>query len=136
LLKDLGHYGAFRTDLGFDWSHVVLEGHWTEFRGRMLESLSDVRLRSPDGTIVAAGWMDFVSTSAASDSGPTVFWLFLLVSADGSFKKLKKDAFVPPHIWASMTDAERQFGANTESKWLLRDPKVQLWKRQHPVTEG
>jgi hypothetical protein len=130
LLSDLRHYGVQRGDLRIDWSQVVQEGHWTDFRGRMLESLSEVLVRGADDTMVAEGWMDFVITSEAADSAPKLFWLFLSVAADGNFKKVKGDAFLPIHLWESMSEAEKQYVAATESKWLDRDPKVQAWRRR------
>src|SRR3954469_14933569 len=80
LLNDLRRYGVQRDDLRFDWSRVVQEGHGTDFRGRMLESLSDVAVRGSDGTLVAEGWMDFVIASEAPESEPKLFWLFLSVA--------------------------------------------------------
>jgi len=132
LLSDLRHYRVERKDLQFDWSQAVQEGHWTELRGKMLESLSDIRIHGSDGSIVAAGWMDFVYTSDTADSEPKLFWLFLSVSIDGQFHKVKRDALLPVHIWEAMTDAEKQYVAATESKWLERDPKARawMWKRQ------
>jgi hypothetical protein len=81
LISDLRHYCVQLDDLRIDWSQVVQEGHWTDFRGRMLESLSEVVVRGSDGSIVAEGWMDFVFTSDATDSEPKLFWLFLSVAA-------------------------------------------------------
>ena len=127
LLSDLRRYGVQLDDLRIDWSQVVQEGHWTDFRGRMLESLSEVVVRGSDGSIVADGWMDFVNTSEAKDSEPKLFWLFLSVAADGNLKKVKEDALLPIHVWESMTDSEKKFVATTESKWLDRDQKVQAW---------
>src|SRR5260370_4577613 len=86
LLEDLGHYGVNHSDLSFDWSQVVQEGHWTDYRGRMLESLSDVALREPNGNLVAKGWMDFVSKSGERNSEPRIFWLFLSIVTDGDLK--------------------------------------------------
>jgi hypothetical protein len=136
LLRDLRHYGAQRDDVRIDWSQVVQEGHWMDFRGRMVESLSDVIVRAPDGSIVAEGWMDFVITSEATDSEPKLFWLFLSVEADGKLRKAKEDALLPVHLWESMTEAEKQYVAATESKWLDRDPKVQAWRRRQQLTNG
>ena len=134
LVNDLRHYGLDRDDLSFDWSQVVQEGHWMEFRGRMLESLSDILIRGSDGSVIAEGWMDFVCTSRAPGSEPKIFWLFLSVATKGIFKKVKEDALLPAHLWDQMTSAEKKYVAGTESKWLQRDPKVQLWRRQirHP----
>jgi hypothetical protein len=136
LLEDLRHYGVNLSDLRFDWSQVVQEGHWTDYRGRMLESLSDIALRDSDGRLVAEGWMDFVSASADKDSEPTIFWLFLSLVADGDLKEVKTDAFLPSHVWEALTDAQRQYIATAESKWLHRDPKVQEWKRRNQLTNG
>jgi hypothetical protein len=136
LLSDLRHYGVERDDLKIDWSQVVQEGHGKDFRGRMLESLSEVLVRASDGSIVAEGWMDFVNTSEATNSEPKLFWLFLSVAADGKLRKAKEDALLPFHLWESMTDAEKQYVAVTESKWLDRDPKVQAWRRRHQLTNG
>jgi hypothetical protein len=107
-----------------------------DFRGRMLESLSGVLVRGSDGTIVAEGWLDFVNTSEATDSEPKIFWLFLSVVADGKLREAKKDAFLPVHLWESMTDAEKQYVAVAESKWLERDPKVQAWRQGQQRTNG
>ena len=136
LLSDLRHYGVQRNDLLFDWSQVVQEGHYMDFRGRMLESLSDILVRGSDGTTVAEGWMDFVNTSAGTDSEPRLFWLFLSVAADCKLKKVKEDALLPVHLWESMTDSEKQHVADTESKWLHRDPKVQAWRLKQQRTNG
>jgi hypothetical protein len=136
LLQDLRHYGVNRSDLRFDWSQVVQEGHWTEYRGRMIESLSNVVLRDSDGSLIAEGWMDFVKHSAENDSEPMIFWLFLSLVADGDLKKVKTDAFLPSHVWDVLTDAQRRYIATTESKWLHRDPKVQEWKRRNQLTSG
>ena len=129
LLSDLRHYGVQRNDLRFDWSQAVQEGHYTDFRGRMLESLSGVLIRGADDSVVAEGWMDFVHTSEASDAEPKLFWLFLSVAADGTFRKAKEHGFLPGHLWESMTEFEKQYVAATESKWLDRDPTVQAWRR-------
>jgi hypothetical protein len=134
LLEDLRHYGIHQDDLRFDWSQVVQEGHWTDYRSRMLESLSDISLRDADGGLMAEGWMDFVRTDR--DSELTVFWLFLSVVADGDRKEVKSDAFLPSHLWDTLTDAQRQFVATTESEWLHRDPKVQEWKQRNQLTSG
>ena len=136
LLNDLRHYGVARDDLTFDWSNVVQEGHWVQFRGRMLESLSDIVLRGPGGSIVAEGWMDFVITSKKGNSEPRLFWLFLSVAIDGGFKQVKNDAILPLHVWSSMTDAEKNFVAENESKWLDRDTKIQAWRRQNRFANG
>ena len=136
LLSDLRHYGVQRDDLRFDWSQVVQEGHCTDFRGRMLESLSEILVRSADDSTVAEGWMDFVHTSEATDAEPKLFWLFLSVTADGKSRKVKEDAFLPVHLWESMTEAEKRYVAATESKWLDRDPKVQAWTRIQKLTGG
>ncbi|MCX6997088.1 MAG: hypothetical protein NTV49_08370, partial [Kiritimatiellaeota bacterium] len=77
LLADLAHYGISRQDLLIDWSQVVQEGHWRDYRGTMFESLSDVEVRDVRGALVASGWMDFVDTSPDNDEAPVVFWLFL-----------------------------------------------------------
>lgn len=134
--EDLRHYGVNRSDLRFDWSQVVQEGHYTDYHGRMLESLSDITLRDADGSLVAEGWMDFVNTSSEEDSEPTIFWLFLSVVADGDLKGVKPDPFLPLHVWDALTDAQRQFIATAESKWLNRDPKVQEWKQRNRLTSG
>jgi hypothetical protein len=136
LFADLRHYGVQRDDLRIDWSQVVQEGHWTEFRGRMLESLSDIVVRGFDGNVVAEGWMDFINTSGVSDSEPKLFWLFLALVVDGTPKKVKGDALLPVHLWESMTDSEKQHVAATESKWLDRDPKVQAWRRKQQGTNS
>jgi hypothetical protein len=136
LISDLRRYGVQRDDLRIDWSQVVQEGHWMDFRGRMLESLSDVIVRDFDGNIVAEGWMDFVNTSEANDSEPKLFWLFLSVAADGKLRKAKEDAFLPVHLWESMTEAEKQYVAATDSKWLDRDPKVHAWRQRQQLTDG
>jgi hypothetical protein len=136
LLADLRHYGVQRDDLRVDWSQVVQEGHWTDFRGRMLESLSEVLIRDSNGGIVAEGWMDFVITGEATDSEPKLFWLFLSVAADGKLSKAKGDPLLPVHLWEKMTDAEKRYVAATESKWLDRDPKVQAWRRKQQLTNG
>jgi len=136
LLSDLGHYGVQRNDLRFDWSQVVQEGHYTDFRGRMLESLSEILVRGADESIVAEGWMDFVHTSETADSEPKLFWLFLSLVADGKVNGVKEDALLPAHLWESMTEAEKRFVAATESKWLDRDPKVHAWRRQQQLTNG
>src|SRR5262245_38328404 len=136
LLSDLRHYGVQRDDLRVDWSQVVQEGHWTDFRGRMLESLSEVLIRDCGGSIVAEGWMDFVITGEETDSAPKLFWLFLSVAADGKLGRVKKDAFLPVHLWDAMTDAEKQYVSAAESKWLDRDPKVQAWRRKQQLTNG
>ena len=136
LLSDLRHYGVQRNDLRFDWLQVVQEGHHTDFRGRMLESLSEILVRSADDSIVAEGWMDFVRTSEDRDSEPRVFWLFLSLVADDKAKRVKDDALLPSHVWESMTDAEKRFVATTESKWLDRDPKVQAWRRKQQLSSG
>lgn len=135
LLSDLRQYGVRRTDLRFDWSQVIQEGHCTDFRGRMLESLSDICVRGADGSLVAEGWMDFVHSSDATDSEPRLFWLFLSLVADGQVTKVKGDALLPAHLWESMTAAEKRFVAATESKWLDRDPKVQAWRRAQQLTD-
>ena len=132
LLKDLRHYGVNRSDLRFDWSQVVQEGHWTDYRARMIESLSDIALRDSDGSLVAEGWMDFVISSAENPE-PTIFWLFLSVVADGDLEEIKTDAFLPSHVWDAMTDSQRQYISTAESKWLHRDPKVQKWKRRNQL---
>lgn len=136
LLNDLRHYGVQGDDLRFDWSQVVQEGHWTEFRGRMLESLSDVAVRSSDGSLVAEGWMDFVRASKAPESELKLFWLFLSVAVDGNLKKVKEDVLLPVHLWESMTTAEKQYVASTESKWLDQDPKVQAWRCRQQLSNG
>jgi len=107
-----------------------------DFRGRMLESLSEVLVRGPDDSIVAEGWMDFVNTSEAADSEPKLFWLFLTLVEDGKAKRMKEDALLPGHLWESMTEAEKRHVAATESKWLDRDPKVQAWRRKQQLTNG
>ncbi len=136
LLNDLRHYGVQGDDLCFDWTQVVQEGHWTDFRGRMLESLSDVAVRGSDGSLVAEGWMDFVIASEAPESEPKLFWLFLSLAVDGNLKKVKEDALLPVHLWESMTAAEKQYVAATESKWLDRDPKVEAWRRRQQLTNS
>jgi hypothetical protein len=136
LLADLRQYGVQRADLRIDWSQVVQEGHYMDFRGRMLESLSEVLVRGSDASIVAEGWMDFVNTSEAADSEPKLFWLFLTLVEDGKVKRVKEDALLPSHLWESMTEAEKRYVAATESKWLDRDPKVQAWRRRHQLTNG
>jgi hypothetical protein len=136
LLRDLRHYGVQRNDLRFDWSQVVQEGHCTDFRGRMLESLSEILVRGMDDSIVAEGWMDFVHTSEAADSEPMLFWLFLSLVTEGKVSRAKEDALLPAHLWESMTEAEKRFVAATESKWLDRDPKVQVWRRKQQLTNG
>ncbi len=136
LLSDLCHYGVQPTDLRIDWSQVVQEGNWTYFHGRMLESLSDLVVRGADDSIVAEGWMDFVTTCEATDAEPKVFWLFLSVAADGKLRRVKDDAFLPAYLWDSLTDAEKQYVAATGSKWLDRDPKVQAWRRKQELTSG
>ena len=128
LLNDLRHYGVHLDDLRLDWSQVVQEGHWMDFRGRMLESLSDIFVYGSDSNIIAEGWMDFVKTSAATDAEPKLFWLFLSVAAEGKLRRAKEDALLPVHVWESMTGAEKQYVAATESKWLDRDPKVLAWR--------
>ncbi len=74
--------------------------------------------------------MDFVYTSKGANAEPKLFWLFLSIPAGDGFKRLKEDAFLPAHVWDRMTSAEKQFVADTESKWLQRDPKVRQWMRQ------
>jgi hypothetical protein len=44
--------------------------------------------------------------------------------------KVKKDALLPVHVWEQLTTQEKQHVADTDSKWLWRDPKVQRWRRQ------
>ena len=80
--------------------------------------------------------MDFVIASAAPESEPKLFWLFLSVVVDGNLKKVKEDVVLPVHLWESMTAAEKQYVAATESKWLDRDPKVQAWRRRQHLTSG
>ena len=130
LLEDLTHYRITRSDLRFDWSNVTQEGHWTDYRGRMVESLSDISIFDSHGSLVAEGWMDFIYTSGELDSEPKLFWLFLSVVSDGNLKKVKKDAFLPLHLWDSLTETQRQFVADSDSKWLERDPKIQEWKQR------
>lgn len=129
LLNDLRHYGVQGSDLAFDWSQVVQEGHRAEFRGRMLESLSDILVRGADANVVAEGWMDFVTITEMTDAEPKVFWLFLSVVRDRNLQQVKNDALLPLHVWEAMTNDEKQHLAHTNSEWLGRDPKVQAWKR-------
>ena len=129
LLTDLNHYGVTGSNLHFDWSDACQEGHWTNYRGRMLESLSGVAVFD-SGAIVAQGWFDFVVTSKMDGTAPVLFWLFLSIR-DGrhGMKEAKKDAFLPDHVWNRLSTDEKTFIAATESKWLKRDPKVQQWQR-------
>jgi hypothetical protein len=130
LLRDLQHYGVVQANLRFDWSQALQEGHYTEFRGRMLESLSEVIVRTADDCILAEGWMDFVYTADGKDSEPRLFWLFLSLVADGKLTRVKEDAFLPGHLWESLSDAEKRFVAATGSKWVDRDLKVRAWMRR------
>lgn len=102
-----------------------------DYRGRMLESLSDISVLAHDGTLVAEGWMDFVVTSAKSDASPKVFWLFLSVAEGGIMKEVKEDSFLPKHLWDSLTDVERRYIATTQPEWSLRDPKIQRWNQRN-----
>ena len=130
LLQDLSHYGIHQSELSFDWSRVIQEGHWTEFQGKMLESLSDIDVHDADGNLVANGWMDFVHKSDDKGAEPALFWLFLSVASGSGLRKMKEDAFLPAHLWETMTDTQRQFVATTDTKWLKRDPKIQAWKHR------
>ena len=127
LIADLGHYGVSRTDLGVDWNDACQEGHVVVIHGRWLESLSSVVVNDSAGNLVAEGWMDFVSTSRDVAAVPVVFWLFLSIAKVG---KVKRDAFLPAHVWDALNDEEKRYVCTNESKWLERDPKVQQWKER------
>ena len=134
LLADLEYYGAIPNEPAFDWSQVVQEGHFTQFRGRMLESLSDISVRDTDDTVLAEGWMDFVLTSSEAAVEPSLFWLFLSVRRGEALIEVKADPNVPLHLWAAISDTQLAYIANTDSKWLRRDPKVIEWRRRNRLT--
>jgi len=128
LLLDLQNYKVKGKQFQFDYSQIVQEGHVRTFRGKWLESVSDIQVTDVSGAPVAAGWMDFVDTSANPEIEPSVFWLFLTIYKKGEAIKVKKDAFLPEYLWNSFTDAQKDFVSSTNSRWLQRDPKVQAWK--------
>ena len=128
LLADLQNYKVKAKQFRFDYSHIVQEGHTRTFRGKWLESVSDIHVTDVSGALLASGWMDFVNTSADPDIEPSVFWLFLTIYKRAKAKEVKKDAFLPEHLWNSFTDSQRDYVSSTDSKWLRRDPKVQSWK--------
>lgn len=131
LLLDLRNYKVKGKQFRFDYSQIVQEGHTRTFRGKWLESVSDINVTDASGALLASGWMDFVNTSANPDIEPSVFWLFLTIYKRGKAKKIKKDAFLPEHLWNSFTDSQRDYVASTDSKWPQRDPKVHAWQTKN-----
>jgi hypothetical protein len=127
LLEDLRHYGVRAPRLSIDWSRAVQEGHYRDFRGVMLEGLSDIDVVDGHGDVVANGWMDFVDTSDDASQPPVVFWLFLRLDSDDSRAGAKVDANLPAHVWDELTPRQKDYVARVESKWLERDPKVREW---------
>lgn len=130
LISDLGHYGCVANDLRFDWSDACQEGHCAYYQGRMIESLSGVIVRNAGGALVADGWMDFVCASNEKTAAPILFWLFLSIQKGESLRKVKRDAFLPAHVWSMLSQEQKKHVATTESKWLKRDPKIHEWKKR------
>jgi hypothetical protein len=64
--------------------------------------------------------------------------LALIDALDGQIHELERHLIrtAKVHDAQSMTDAEKQYLAATESKWLDRDPKVQAWRRRQQLTNG
>ena len=72
LIADLAHYGITQA---VDWSRGVQEGHCTRYLDGKLESESNLGVKSSDGELIAAGWMDFIH--GGGDLPLFVFWLLL-----------------------------------------------------------
>ena len=129
LLADLAHYGVTESDLRIDWSDALQEGHCAKYLDGTLESLSDLRVRRPDGMAVADGWLDFVHDDGTP---PVVFWLFLSVSDGSGWRKVKAGAEIPEHVWAALSDELKSSCARDHCKWT-RDEKVKAWMRGHGI---
>lgn len=133
LLEDLEHYrhGRSNEELTIDWSNPCQEGHCTEILGGRLESMSDVRVRRSDGTVVAEGWIDFVH--GGDDLPLFVFWLLLDVIDDtGRSLDAKEDPAIPPHVWNRLPATSRRACATRDrydARWK-DDPNVQTWSRE------
>ena len=127
LLFDLEHYRRRHSNeaLAIDWSNPCQEGHCTEVLGGRLESMSDVLVRSPDGTVVADGWIDFVH--GGDDLPLFVFWLFLdLIDQTERSVDVKNDPAIPSHVWDQLPMASKRACAITDrydSHWK-DDPNV------------
>jgi len=125
LLVDLEHYRPDSAGAGlvFDWSNPCQEGDCTELMGGVLESMSDVSVRDPFGTVIAQGWVDFIHGGGASPL--VVFWQFLDVLGDGRQRVAGFD--IPAHIWANLSNESRAACAD-DPAWS-QDPSVLQWKQ-------
>ena len=131
LLEDLKEYrpDSRAEGLSIDWTDAIQEGHCARYQGRMLESLSDIRVRDHTGSVVARGWMDFVHGSEPDQ--PFIFWLFLgLHEKSGVRRQVKEDLGIPQHVWDRIP-APGKNSVLHDAKWK-RDPKVIAWGSAHP----
>jgi hypothetical protein len=104
LLGDLARHGVAVDGLVFDWSESCPEGHRTAYLDGELENWSGVAVLDAGGRPVAGGWLDFVQEG---DAPPVVYWDDLSVAEAGSWRYVKRQPGVPPHVWERLPDSAR-----------------------------
>jgi len=122
LSADLEYYrpGSVIQNLQIDWSNVCQEGHCTEFLGGRLEEMSDVRVTTASGDLVAEGWIDFVQGGAKLPL--FVFWLFLDIVTNDGHSRIKDGVHIPDHIWDRLPTETKQ-ACSVETGYDVRTQK-------------
>ena len=131
LLADLQHYLPNRAELSIDWSSMCPEGHLTTIFDGELQSGSDVQVRDQSGTVVGAGWVDFIHGGEANPL--YVFWHHLDVKdSNGQWHCVKADGWIPDHVWAKLPEQTKSLCTRRgqyDARWS-KDPKVEAWRKQ------
>lgn len=111
LLEDLVHYMDYHEELTFDWSEVCGEGHEVEYKGRLIEDCSGIRLFSKDGQLVAEGWLDFIYVRDVDRL--LVYWDFIDVYKNAT-DRTKRESSIPMHVYRELNEIINNLGISIE----------------------
>jgi hypothetical protein len=107
LLADLAFYINDVTDVKFDWSECVAEGHCAEYLNPAIEDFSDIYIYDSNENLVAKGWMDFIAKH--DDEFFIAYWKSIKIYDANRKIENKSEAVIPIHIWEILPEHIKEY---------------------------